>query len=717
MTSLHVEPLTWLAAPLGGENPQATFRDPAPDMPVVAKDSLPRQFAATIGKGCGRRVLPYRLQDRYGRERKPREFAAVILENDKLKATFLPELGGRLISLIHKANNREMLYNNPVFQPANLSLRDAWFAGGIEWNIGQFGHAYHTYSPIFAAAIPGLSGSRALRLYNFERCKGGLLWQIDFHLPPGADYLYAFTRVINPRKEPLDMYWWSNVAVPEPSGLRVLAPADKAVYVDYSCGGAGLAYGQAKLPGLPTLGGRDGTYPANYPFTSEFFFQCKKADLPWEAALDQSGSGFIEASTQPLYSRKLFVWGMHQGGSHWKDFLSNPGAAYIEIQAGLAPSQQHTVRMAGNSQKCWTQAFGLVKADSAKVHGADWTTAWQAVDGELKRSLTAEALQDIQKQCGPLADAAPEALLYTGSGWGALEAIRRRVKMEPIQFPKAFAFPEATLGEEQQRWMRLLYRGDFPEQAPSAVPGEWMIQPEWQALLEQSVVEDRGDAGRHGGRPSMSLPGVDASGGPGSVPAAGHCRVEKRSSNWFALLHLGVMRMESFDMEGAKAAWEESLALAPSPWAHRNLAVLAQRCLQVDAALEHYRKAWALASVTGTPDVSFAIEALFAMLDAGQVDEAWRFHEALPAGLRGVDAIRLAAAKIAFARGDMATVEAALDADYASIREGARDLTELWFGFQAKKLAAAKGLSDDDALQEARASCPPPYRIDFRVVV
>ena len=678
MTSLRVESYSWLAAPLGGENPQATFRDPAPDMPVVAKDSLPREFAATIGKGCGRRVLPYRLQDRYGRERKPRDFKAVILENDKLKATFLPELGGRLMSLIHKADNRELLYNNPVFQPANLAIRDAWFAGGIEWNVGQFGHAYHTCAPVFAAVIPGLDGSRALRLYNFERCKGGLLWQIDFHLPPGADYLYAFTRVINPRKEPVDMYWWSNVAVPEPAGLRVLAPADKAVYVDYSCGGSGLAYGQARLPGLPTLDGADGTYPANYPFTSEFFFQCRQADLPWEAALDKTGSGFIEASTQPLYSRKLFCWGMHQGGRHWKDYLSNPGAAYVEVQAGLAPSQQHTIRMDGNSRKCWTQAFGLMKADPVKVHGADWTAAWQAVDGELKRSLTAESLQAIQTQCGLLADAAPETILHAGDGWGALENFRRSVKVERIQFPKAFAFPQETLGVEQQRWMQLLQQGDFPDQPPTAVPGEWMIQPEWQALLEKSL---------------------------------------ERSRTWFALLHLGVMRMEAFDTEGAKAAWEESLALTPSPWAHRNLAVLALRNSQVDTALEHYRQAWVLASTAGTPDVSFAIETLFAMLDAGRADEAWAFYKALPSGHQAVDAIRLAAAKIAFARDDLATVEAALDADYASIREGARDLTELWFGFQAKKLVAAKGMTYDDALRAASANCPPPYRIDFRVVV
>ena len=41
---------------------------------------------------------------------------------------------------------RELLFNNPIYQPANLALRNAWLAGGIEWNVGQFGHSFLTCS-------------------------------------------------------------------------------------------------------------------------------------------------------------------------------------------------------------------------------------------------------------------------------------------------------------------------------------------------------------------------------------------------------------------------------------------------------------------------------------------------------------------------------------------------------------------------------------------
>ena len=77
-------------------------------------------------------MLPYRLQDGYGREKKPRKFMAATLENEHIRAVFLPELGGRMASLFHKKTNRELIDPVMNFQPANLALRSAWSCAGIE---------------------------------------------------------------------------------------------------------------------------------------------------------------------------------------------------------------------------------------------------------------------------------------------------------------------------------------------------------------------------------------------------------------------------------------------------------------------------------------------------------------------------------------------------------------------------------------------------------
>ena len=53
-----------------------------------------------IGYGRVHSVLPYLVQDGYGRERGQVEHKVAMLENEVLRATFLLDLGGRLHRLV-----------------------------------------------------------------------------------------------------------------------------------------------------------------------------------------------------------------------------------------------------------------------------------------------------------------------------------------------------------------------------------------------------------------------------------------------------------------------------------------------------------------------------------------------------------------------------------------------------------------------------------------
>jgi len=56
----------------------------------------------------------------------------VEYETANYLAVFYPEVGGKMASLVHKPSNRELLFNNPVFQPGNLGRLNAWTSGGGE---------------------------------------------------------------------------------------------------------------------------------------------------------------------------------------------------------------------------------------------------------------------------------------------------------------------------------------------------------------------------------------------------------------------------------------------------------------------------------------------------------------------------------------------------------------------------------------------------------
>ncbi len=258
-TTVRRTVLTLPAAPLGPENPLPPLRTPAPP-PVLdprERAGLPRDMARQLGH----RPLRTRLLDGYGRERTPSGLDAVVIENDRLRVTVLPGLGGRIHSLHHKPTGRELLHRNPVLQPAAFALNGAWFSGGIEWNIGATGHTTLTCAPLHTALVPAPDGGTMVRLWEWERLRD-LPFQVDLWLPDDSDFLHVGVRIRNPHEQSAPVYWWSNIAVPETPGTRVLVPADEAWHFGYDHTLTRVA--------VPESGGLDHTYPlrSEYPPTT-----------------------------------------------------------------------------------------------------------------------------------------------------------------------------------------------------------------------------------------------------------------------------------------------------------------------------------------------------------------------------------------------------------------------------------------------------------------
>lgn len=639
MSELRVETYNMPAARLGDENP----------LPPL--------------DGC----MPYRLQDDYDRNKKERDFRVVVLENELLRATFLVELGGRLWSLFHKPSGRELLYVNPVFQPANLAIRNAWFSGGVEWNVAVRGHTALTCSPLFAARVQGNENLPFLRMYEWDRVRM-TPYQLDAFLPDGSEFLFVKVRIINPHDHKVPMYWWSNIAVPETSEVRVLSPAESAYKYGYQ--------GKITQVPIPISDGVDLSYPTNYDRSADCFYCIDTNQQPWIAALDEHGTGLIQTSTAKLKGRKLFVWGMGPGGRHWQEFLSVPNAPYIEIQAGLARTQSEYLPMPPKAEWTWLEAYGLMEADPEVVHGSDWRKAYKFVDKKLKEKMPQNLLESKLLNSKDLADKPPDEIIQQGSGWGALERLRRERFGEKPFCPSSMVFDDNSLGAEQEFWLALLQDGALPYAKPTDLPGAWMIQSEWRQLLEDAINSGRGN-------------------------------------HWLAWLHLGVMYYSNENIDKARQTWEKSLALEPSPWAYRNMAVLEKREGRPAKATDLLLKACQMA-----PQIhSLAIECCQTLLEAGRPQGMLNFIDGLSQHIRDRGRMRIMEARAALKMDELQRVEEILKSGPlgADIREGEVTLSNLWFEMHEKRIAAEKNVPIDDKLrQSVRKNYPPPSWLDFR---
>lgn len=660
MTTLKIEKIEMLAAMIGDENPLPQFRDSNPDIKVNLDDTIPQQDRQYIGWEASFRVLPHRMQDTYDGNRTPHEFTSAVLENDFIRATVLPEFGGRLISLIDKQSYTELLEPITHIQPSNIALRNAWLAGGVEWNTAQLGHHYLTCSPIFAASVTGHQGEPFLRLYAWERTKR-FPYQIDMHLPSDSRFLFVRVRIINPHDYQIPMYWWSNIGVPQSSDRRTIASADSAIYNGI---GSGLA-----LADLPIIDGFDFTYATNHKHSSrEMFFHISEEDRPWIASIDGKGIGLVHTSTSRLHGRKMFVWGTDHRGQRWQECLLGPGREYLEIQAGLARTQLESIPMPPETEWTWTEAFGLIQIDAAKAHSTDWSEARGSVENALESMLSRETLDGLDSQFAEVAVKVPEEILFNGDGWGSLEQMRAQTANDKRTTLPELPFSEDLLSPDQEQWLVLLRDGVLPEHDVLLSPGHYMVQPEWQALLEESI--ERG-----------------------------------ASNHWLGWLHLGVMKLENFDADGARKAWLRSIECKPSAWAHVNLAVLEKREKNIEAACEMLMQAWEI----GPKIAPIAIECADVLEKLGRWDDLSKFVAELPETVRDNERIMIVSAKLALHYNDFSSVDRILSHEFVVIREGESTLYELWYTWQAKLISESEGIPmSDELLARARKELIPP---------
>ena len=653
-------------ANLGNENPLPDIQG-VPDVhnEFQFDESIPREESKYFNYGRLNSILPYRKQDGYDRCKEMRQYEAAVLENDYLYAVFFPQFGGKLWTLYDKKSERHLVQSNPVFQPCNLALRNGWTSGGVEWNFGTTGHTYFTLSPLHTAQLQMSDGAPVLRMYEWERIRR-VTYQIDAYLPDSSRFLFVRIRLCNTSDTEMPAYWWSNTAVYETPDTRVIAPADKAFKFDYN-------RVIKKVP-VPMVDGNDSSYTTRIPYAMDMFYDIPDDTRKWEAALDGTGEGLIQTSTDRLHGRKLFMWGNSPGGKRWQEFLSSRGQAYLEIQAGLAHTQMEHVPIPPGEKWEWLEAYGYMKADPEKVHG-EWKEAYMHIGDMLEKTLPrAKVDSELARIVKELdVKVQPRSL---GSGWGALELIR--VNGGECFNAEAALFAKESLGNDQKPWMALLNEGALPEINASEQPAAYLMQEEWLPLLKESIETGKG---RH----------------------------------WHAWLQLGVMYCASKEYEKAEEAFEASFAHTPNGWAKRNLAALKALEGKDDEAAGLLLEAASLLS-----DIHIAIECGRVLLKTKRFDECEAFCNNLPEALRGHGRIQLILAQAAVETGDFATAEAVLASDMKvyDIREGEVLLSDIWVSLYTRKMACEKGVSADEVSgTEVLTAYPIPEQLDFRMRV
>ncbi|HEY7924237.1 MAG TPA: DUF5107 domain-containing protein, partial [Vicinamibacteria bacterium] len=274
-------------------------------------------------------IYPYTTRTNLTDRSTPKTWRTLVLENEYLKLVVLPDLGGRIYSLVDKSSGQELFYANTAIKYADVAYRGAWVALGVEFNF-PVSHNWMTVSPVDFATVRRADGSGSIWVGNTDR-PYGMTWRVELTLRPGRSLLEQDTTLYNRSDVRHRFYWWTTASVRADADSRILYPMELTA-----------AHHFADVDTWPVDStGTDLSRPGNHlaGFVSRFSYGSREPFMG--VYRPATGSGVVHvADHQDMPGKKIWSWGWDDEGRDWRRALSDDESAYLEVQAGLFRNQE-----------------------------------------------------------------------------------------------------------------------------------------------------------------------------------------------------------------------------------------------------------------------------------------------------------------------------------------------------------------------------------------
>ena len=304
---------------------------------------------------------PYFRFDGFSAKGTDRQWKVVSLENDYIKLTLFPEIGGKIWGAVDKTTGKEFIYNNHVVKFRDIAMRGPWTSGGIEFNFGIIGHAPTSSTPVDYVTRQKPDGSVSCYVSSYELVTR-TLWTVEVNLPKDKAYFTTTTTWHNSSSIDQPYYHWMNAGYPAAGNAEFCYPGTN--YIGHG--------GELHSFPLDEQGRDISWYEKNDFGNSKSYHIVGKYNDFYGAYWHDNDFGSIHhADYDEKLGMKIFLWGLSREGGIWEDLLTDTNGQYIELQSGRMYNQP-----ASNSSLTPYKhtAFGPQATDR-------WTEYWFPVKG------------------------------------------------------------------------------------------------------------------------------------------------------------------------------------------------------------------------------------------------------------------------------------------------------------------------------------------------
>jgi hypothetical protein len=262
-------------------------------------------------------VYPYVSYCETSNRPEPKKYNFIVIENDQIKVTICPDLGGKVTSMILKKSGKEVLYVPDVIRPTRILPRFYFVAGGIEVSFPI------SHSPSQNEKVSYKIDKTPDRVYvtcGERELRFGMQWSVEYSLGPNDGFLTERAIFYNPGTEAYPWMSWSNAALPSapdtkfyfPKGM-VLSHSSKVDTINWETQGPKTQSDIKEMTG--------------------YFWEHKDANA-FGVFTPSIGTGLYHVASEKIApGMKLWSYGV-AGDSSWSMLSTAKRQQYLEVQGG-----------------------------------------------------------------------------------------------------------------------------------------------------------------------------------------------------------------------------------------------------------------------------------------------------------------------------------------------------------------------------------------------
>ncbi len=262
-------------------------------------------------------VYPYVSYSETANRPEPVKYKYIILENNQIKVTICPDLGGKVTSMIHKPSGKEVLYVPKVIRSTRILPRFYFVAGGIEVSFPI------SHSPSQNEKVLYKIDQTTDRTYvtcGERELRFGMQWSVEYSLGPVDNFLTQRVVLYNPGTMAYPWMSWSNAALPSAADTEFNFPEGKVM-------------SHASVIDTIDWKTQGPVHEADIKEMTGYFWKTRNANA-FGIFTPSLGSGLYHVADQSI-APGMKLWSYGRGAdSTWATLSTARHETYIEMQGG-----------------------------------------------------------------------------------------------------------------------------------------------------------------------------------------------------------------------------------------------------------------------------------------------------------------------------------------------------------------------------------------------